>query len=89
MPKLQENQSVINLKVPCDLKYKIKLKAVKEHTTMQALILNLIKTYCNDEAEFEDLDEEDLKDLEIGDKEYEAGEYKTFEQVKDEYGWKS
>lgn len=41
----------------------------------------------NDEEdyEFEELDEEDLKDIEQAEKDIAAGNYKTLEQVKEEY----
>jgi hypothetical protein len=87
MPKVKANEGIINLKVPRDLKYEIKMQALKEQTTMQNLILKIIQDYCkkkDDDLEFEDLDEEDLKDLEEGDKAYAEGRYKTFEQVKEE-----
>jgi hypothetical protein len=87
MPQVKSNEGIINLKIPKDLKYEIKMQALKEHTTMQSLILKIIQSYCKEreeELEFEELDEEDLKDLEAGDKAYEEGRYKTFEQVKEE-----
>lgn len=38
---------IINLKVAEDLKYQIKLQAVKEKTTMQELILRVMSEYCH------------------------------------------
>lgn len=88
MPKIKDGETIVNLKMPKNLKYGIKMQALKEQTTMQNLILRIIRNYCQkieeEEYEIEPLDEEDLKDLEEGDKAYAEGRYKTFEQVKEE-----
>lgn len=79
----------LTIKVDKQFKYELKGQAAKEMTTMQDLIIKALKDYCRkrdeDDLEFEELDEEDLRDIEQGRKEYEAGEYKTLEQVKEEY----
>jgi len=54
---------IINLKVEEDLKYQIKLQAVKEKTTMQDLILRVMRNYCqgkDDELIIEPVNEDEL-----------------------------
>lgn len=90
MPKTKDNNEVyLNLKVSKDFKYLLKEQSAREHSTMQGLILKVMQDYCRkrdeEDLEFEELDEEDLRDIDQGRKEYEAGEYKTLEQVKEEY----
>ncbi len=54
---------IINLKVEEDLKYQIKLQAVKEKTTMQDLILRGMRNYCqgkDDELIIEPVNEDEL-----------------------------
>jgi hypothetical protein len=58
---------IINLKVEEDLKYQIKLQAVKEKTTMQDLILRVKRNYCqskDDELIIEPVNEEELTEEE-------------------------
>lgn len=58
---------IINLKVEEDLKYQIKLQAVKEKTTMQDLILRVMRNYCqskDDELIIEPVNEEELTEEE-------------------------
>ncbi|MEQ8191534.1 MAG: hypothetical protein ABRQ39_26445 [Candidatus Eremiobacterota bacterium] len=87
MPKTKDkNEVYLNLKVSKDFKYLLKEQSAREKTTMQDMILRVLKDYCQkkDYLEFEELDEEDLKDLKAGEKAYKEGKYKTFEQVKEE-----
>ncbi|HPZ08369.1 MAG TPA: hypothetical protein PL110_09660 [Candidatus Eremiobacteraeota bacterium] len=95
MPKVKENEGIINLKIPKALKYKIKRQALKEQTTMQSLILKIIKDYCkgeedkewdnfikaHDNAPKEDPTPEDIDAIERGRQEYARGEYQDFDEV--------
>ncbi|HPZ07492.1 MAG TPA: hypothetical protein PL110_05220 [Candidatus Eremiobacteraeota bacterium] len=79
----------ITMKVSEQEHKEFKILATKRGGSIKDLILHCIKQYKEsgeaDDYEFEELDEEDLKDLEQADREYEAGEYKTFTQLKEEY----
>ncbi len=90
MPKTKEDDKVfLNLKVTKDFKYLLKEQSAREHSTMQGLILRVMQDYCQkrdeEDLEFEELDEEDIKDIDEGRKAYSEGRYKTFEQIKEEY----
>jgi len=69
--------------MPAEVHKKFKARAVLREQTMQEYLLSLIEN--DDDLEFEELDEEDLKDIEEGRKAYADGRYKTFEQIKEEY----
>jgi hypothetical protein len=66
----------------------IKILATKRGGTIKDLLFHLLEMYKNSEEadsyEFEELGEEDIKDLKAGGRAYEEGRYKTFEQVKEE-----
>jgi len=78
----------ITMKVSDDKHREIKILATKRGGTIKDLLFHLIDMYKNsgeaDSYEFEELDEDDIKDLELSDKAYEEGRYKTFEQLKEE-----
>lgn len=79
---------IINLKVEEDLKYQIKLQAVKEKTTMQDLILRVMRNYCqgkDDELIIEPVNEEELtreekEAIEEGRKDIEEGRVYSFDE---------
>ena len=96
MPKIKETEGIINVKVPKALRYEIKMQALKEQTTMQSLILKIIKDYCkvrqedkewdnfikaHDNAPKEDPTPEDIEAIERGRQEYARGEYQDFDEV--------
>jgi len=96
MPKLKENEKLINLKVNKDFHYKLKLQALKESTTMQSLIMDVMGKYIAQKNEDKDWDNfikahdnapeeppapEDLEAIERGRLEYERGEYQDFDEV--------
>ncbi|HPZ10429.1 MAG TPA: hypothetical protein PL110_20230 [Candidatus Eremiobacteraeota bacterium] len=70
--------------MPAEVHKRLKSRAALKEQTIQKYLLSLIEN-DDDDLEFEELDEEDLKDIDQGRKEYEAGQYKTLEQVKEEY----
>ena len=70
--------------MPAEVHKKFKTRAVLREQTMQEYLLTLIEN-DEDDLEFEELDEEDIRDIEQGRKEVEAGLFKTFEQIKEEY----
>jgi hypothetical protein len=79
----------ITMKVSEQEHKEFKILATKRGGSIKDLIFHCMKQYKEsgeaDDYEFEELDEEDFKDLEQADREYEAGEYKTFAQLKEEY----
>jgi len=79
-----KGEKKFTLWMPAALHKKFKARAALREQTMKDYLLNLIEN-DEDDLEFEDLDEEDLKDIEQGRKEVEAGLYKTHEQMKEEY----
>jgi hypothetical protein len=91
MPVVKENETLINLKIPRDLKYQVKLQALKERTTMQSLILGLIRDYCRmkDEEEHliietvneEELTEEERNAIEEGRNNVKTGNYQEMEEA--------
>lgn len=79
---------IINLKVEEDLKYQIKLQAVKEKTTMQDLILRVMRNYCqgkDDELIIEPVNEDELtreekEAIEEGRRDIEEGRVYSFDE---------
>jgi uncharacterized protein (DUF1778 family) len=79
----------LTLKITEEEHKKIKILSAEEGKSIKDFIMDLIRTYSQgkkdeEELEFEELDEEDLKDIDEGRKAYSEGRYKTFEQVKEE-----
>jgi hypothetical protein len=89
MPKVKVNEGIINLKVPGELKSKIKMQALKEQTTMQNLILRIIKDYYQRKEDFieieaysyEELTPEEKILIERGRQEFARGEYQEFDDM--------
>ncbi|MEQ8191167.1 MAG: hypothetical protein ABRQ39_24595 [Candidatus Eremiobacterota bacterium] len=89
MPKLKEHEKLINLKVKKDFHYKLKLQALKENTTMQALITKVMGQYISEEEEEliiepvneEELSQEERDAIEQGRRDIEAGDYQDFEEA--------
>jgi hypothetical protein len=65
-------RKIINLKVAEDFKYQIKLQAVKEKTTMQDLILRVMREYCQRKEKDEVLIIEHVNEDELTAEEREA-----------------
>jgi len=90
MPKVKDNEKLINLKISENLKYQLKLRAVKEKTSMQKLILKLIEDYCQKKTllesfetapyEDEELSEEELQAMEESRRDIEEGKTLSLEQ---------
>ena len=90
MPTVKYNEKLINLKISEDLKYQLKLLAVKEKTSMQSIILKLIKDYCQKKTlsesfetasyEDEELSQEELQAMEESSKDIEEGKTLSLEQ---------
>jgi len=89
----------VNLDIPEELHYKIKLQAVKERTLMKNLIIKIISSHFQTEdkewdnfmksienAEVEEPDELDLEISERGRIEIEKGEIEDYEDIKRELG---
>ena len=79
----------LTLKITEEEHKKIKVLSAEEGKSIKDFVMGLIRTYSQEkkdeeELEFEELDEEDLKDIDEGRKAYAEGRYKTFEQVKEE-----
>jgi len=91
MTKIKENEKPLNIGIPEKDHISLKILAAKNRTSIKAIVRSAIKVYLDqakwqnedDELEFEELDEEDLKDIEKGRKEIAEGKYKTFEEVKE------
>jgi len=89
MPKLKEYEKLINLKVKKDFHYKLKLQALKENTTMQALITKVMGKYISEVEEEliiepvneEELTQEERDAIEQGRRDIEAGDYQDFEEA--------
>jgi len=70
--------------MPAEVHKRIKSRAALRETTIQKYLLTLIENDYDNELEFEELDEDDIRDIEQGRKEYETGNFKTSEQVKED-----
>jgi hypothetical protein len=96
MPKIKENQLYLTIKVDKQFKYELKGQAAKEMTTMQDLIIKVLKDYCrkreedkewnnfikaHDNAPEEDPTPGDIEAIERGRREIEAGEVQDFEDA--------
>jgi hypothetical protein len=94
MPRVKENEGLINLKLPKELKYAIKIQALKEQTTMQKFMIKVVKDYLKDkegksvkfnidgeEFVIEPATKEDMPVFERGIREYARGEYS---EIRDE-----
>jgi hypothetical protein len=89
MPKLKEHEKLINLKVKKDFHYKLKLQALKENTTMQALITKVMGKYISggeDELIIEPVNEDELTKeerdaIEEGRRDMKTGNYQEMEEA--------
>lgn len=77
----------LNIKIPEDTHYKIKMQALKEKLTMRDFIINTIEKYIdeNEELNIEPAEEEDFEGLEEARKDLAEGRTKTLSEIEEEY----
>lgn len=86
MPKLKEEEKLINIKVNKNFHYKLKLQALKENTTMQRLIINVMDKYISQEENNSDFNEFNKKNLSRENQESKTlKDFKTIEEIRENF----
>jgi hypothetical protein len=77
----------LNIKIPEDTHYKIKMQALKEKLSMRDFIINTIEKYIyeKEELNIEPAEEEDFEGLEEARKDLAEGRVKTLAEIEEEY----